>query len=103
MDEQLGNKRDVLASQQCKLVDLQDRSRRNNLIVFGIPEAPGETNDDLIAEVLTGMFEKRLGGSVKTIERIHRLGKKCEDKTRPVLCGSFTLMKRLRYLRIAAS
>lgn len=33
----------ALRSQQAKLVDLEDRSRRSNLVVFGIPEEPNES------------------------------------------------------------
>lgn len=38
----------VTCSQQEKLVDLEDRSRRDNMIVFGIPEQEQERETDEI-------------------------------------------------------
>lgn len=60
-----------------KIVDLEDRSRRNNLMVFGIPEAPGETKDSLRSKVLRDVFEEKLGIHVNT-------GRKT-NKNRPVV------------------
>lgn len=79
----------TVRSQARKLVDLEDRSRRNNLLVFGIQEDRNETEEELRKKVLLDVFDKRLGVKVNTVERIHRLGKKREDKTRPVIMRLF--------------
>ena len=42
-----------------KLIDLDDRSRRNNLRVDGIPETPGETWEDC-EEKLQRVFQEKL-------------------------------------------
>lgn len=67
------------------LVDLDDRSRRNNVLVFGIPEKPGETADDLTQTVVEGVFKNVLGVQVSSTERIHRIGRKQNGRSRPVV------------------
>ncbi|CAN8026724.1 unnamed protein product [Ixodes persulcatus] len=71
--------------QQTKITNLEDRARRNNLIVFGIPETRSETDDELKTKVISDVFEQQLGVTGKTVVRIHRLGKKKEGKCRPVI------------------
>lgn len=59
------------------------------MLVFGIPEGENETEEELKQKVLHDVFDKRLGVKVNTVERIHRLGKKRNDKTRPVIMRLF--------------
>ena len=55
-----------------KLIDLEDRSRRNNLRVDGILETPGETWEDC-EEKLQQVFQEKLGLECPIeIERAHR-------------------------------
>uniref|UniRef100_A0A6B0V1R4 Putative transposase domain-containing protein n=1 Tax=Ixodes ricinus TaxID=34613 RepID=A0A6B0V1R4_IXORI len=61
---------------QRKLRSLEDYSRRNNLVVFGIPEDNNETADTLKSKVLDGVFEETLGIRVNTVERLHGVGRK---------------------------
>lgn len=68
-----------------KLVDLEDRSRRNNVLVFGIAEKPGETTDDLKQSVVEGVFKTMMGVQVSSTERIHRVGRKQSARPRPVV------------------
>lgn len=82
-------------SQQEKIVELEDRSRRNNLIVFGIEEKNNETNDDIRSKVLVDVFEERLGVKVTTVERIHRLGRKQDGKIRPVIVRFFDYNEKI--------
>lgn len=44
---------------QEKPVELEDRIRRNNLIVFGIPEAINETESDLREMVIGELFSEK--------------------------------------------
>lgn len=73
---------------QLHLEDLEDRSRRNNLRLRGIPEATGA--EDLAATV-SAIFQIILGPTPPSVEmdRVHRtLGPKSTDPVRPrdVLC-----------------
>lgn len=69
---------------QSKLVDLENRSRRNNLLVFGISAAGSESEAELREKVVKGIFHDRLGVKCTTIARIHRLGKPVSSR-RPVI------------------
>lgn len=65
----------TIQSLQAKVVDLEDRSRRSNLIVFGLPEEPKETDTILKQKVITELFNNKLGVPCSSVGRIHRLGK----------------------------
>ena len=54
-----------------KLIDLEDRSRRNNLRVDGIKERPNETWEDYENELHT-LFKESLGIE-EEVERAHRV------------------------------
>ena len=79
-----------------KLVDLEDRSRRDNLVFFNIPEAADGTNESceqLVVDVI-GHTGIKMGDV--WIDRAHRLGpisKKKEGKTRPII-AKFTYHKQ---------
>ncbi|XP_070394804.1 uncharacterized protein [Dermacentor albipictus] len=64
---------DTVRQQAKKLVEFENRGRRNNLLVFGVPEKANETESDLRAAVVDNIFKKELGVHVTTIERIHLL------------------------------
>ncbi|KAH6939678.1 hypothetical protein HPB50_020431 [Hyalomma asiaticum] len=64
--------------------DLENRSRRNNLVIHGLLEPPQETPDTLLASV-TGLLSDKLGVHCDVIERCHRLGARRHDKGRPVI------------------
>ena len=82
---------------EAKAQDLEDRSRRNNIVIFGVPENdnPRDENcDNLICNILR---EHNILDSKDThqglLERAQRLGQKKPDQVRPrpiiVCCGSF--------------
>lgn len=64
-------------------MDLEDRSRRSNVVVFGISEDPAESEADLRRKVITDTFEKKLNVKCDSVARIHRLGKGATN--RPVI------------------
>lgn len=71
-----------------KVDDLECRSRRNNLLFYGIPKDPEETNDSCeqkVKELLT--TKMALPDDIK-FERVHRVGNK---PTSPVIacCSSY--------------
>uniref|UniRef100_A0A6M2D579 Putative transposase domain-containing protein n=1 Tax=Rhipicephalus microplus TaxID=6941 RepID=A0A6M2D579_RHIMP len=73
----------MMAWQNSKLVDLEDRSRRSNLVVHGIAESACEEEESLKTKVISNVFKKKLGVECKSIARIHRLGR--EEGQRPVI------------------
>ena len=82
---------------ESKAQDLEDRSRRNNLIIFGVPEnsSPAEEDcDRLVCEMLSkyNILDKD-DCHRGLLERAHRLGRKVQDQPRPrpiiICCGSF--------------
>lgn len=66
-----------------KLTDLEDCSRRSNLVIFGIPEDPSEKHSDLKQKVLNDLFSVKLEVSCLSVGRIHRLGR--NGNPRPVI------------------
>ena len=70
--------------------DLEDRSRRNNLKITGLPEEHSETWEQSATKVLKLIKEKcKVTGKIE-IERAHRIGKK-SNRPRPII------VKFLRY------
>ncbi|XP_065639545.1 uncharacterized protein LOC136072299 [Hydra vulgaris] len=68
-----------------KSIDLENRSRRNNLRIDGLKESPGESWDDCEKEVKK-FFNNQLKISKEVvIERAHRIGKKKDNKPRTIV------------------
>lgn len=55
----------VMTFQSKKLTDLEDRSRRSNLIIHGLEESAGETDETLKAKVVVDVFKSTLGVECK--------------------------------------
>ena len=72
-----------------KLIDLEDRSRRNNLRVDGIKERPNETWENWESELHT-LFKESLGIEEEVvIERTHRVKTDKNEKSntpRTIVC-----------------
>ena len=86
-----------------KVIDLQARSMRDNLLFFNMPENKGENTTEIIHEIL----ETKLGiedarDKVK-IERSHRIGKKRagNNKPRPIVV-KFNWHQDKEFVRINA-
>lgn len=67
-----------------KVDDLENRSRRNNSIIYEIEEPARESNEELLNGV-TAFFQNNLEVTTSVIERCHRLGRKVGNKPRPVI------------------
>lgn len=65
--------------------ELENRSRRSNLIIYGLEEMKDETSDKLEQAVNKDIIESVLELEPIQIERIHRLGRYAPNKTRPVI------------------
>ncbi|XP_077519803.1 uncharacterized protein LOC144129518 [Amblyomma americanum] len=89
----------TVRSLQDKFIDLEDRSRRNNLLVFGVKEKDEETQDDLKEAVIEGVFENTLGVQVSSVERIHRIGRKQGTRPRPVIIKLFDHREKMTILK----
>lgn len=68
-----------------RLDELDNRSRRSNLIVYGYLEDDRENQKDLDVEINEKIIRNVLKLEPVAIERIHRLGKATTNKVRPVI------------------
>lgn len=83
--EQVAHLQEVVSALELKVDDLENRSRRCNLIIYGIPENQNEDNSTLEETVTETVFKEKLEIDGVGIERIHRLGKPAANKTRPII------------------
>ena len=69
-----------------KLVDLEDRSRRNNIRFEGIKERENESWEDCENKIYD-LLENKLEMDIENvpIERAHRTGKKNKNRPRPIV------------------
>lgn len=74
-----------LSAMENRLDDLENRSRRSNLILYGIPENGKENDRDLAEMVNEDVIKKVLELEPVAIERIHRLGRPSANKARPII------------------
>ena len=65
-----------------KIIDLQARSMRDNLLFFNIPENERENTTDIVHKILEKMKIRDAQNTVR-IDRSHRIGKKREGNRKP--------------------
>ncbi|XP_049273600.1 uncharacterized protein LOC125759248 [Rhipicephalus sanguineus] len=85
MKDRIDKLETIVREQNDKLIDYENRSRRNNLLVFGLTESASESVQVLKRRIVNDIFSKVLGIEVTKVERIHRIGKVNPDKPRPVI------------------
>lgn len=90
-----------LTTLEAKIDELENRGRRNNLIIYGLTEIRTETTETLTKAVSDEVFQLKLGVSVNGIERIHRLGQKAENKVRPVIINFLDHREKVSILKAA--
>ncbi|XP_077560609.1 uncharacterized protein LOC144175401 [Haemaphysalis longicornis] len=83
--EQIASLSTTIQTLENKLDDLENRSRRSNLIIYGLPEAEDESSDTLEHAVNQKIVKGILDLDPVGIERIHRLGRPSSGKVRPVI------------------
>ena len=72
-----------------KLVDLEDRSRRNNLRINGIKEGKNKTWEECVERVNCFLVEKLdMDTSEIWIERAHQVGEKKRGQERQIVVQS---------------
>lgn len=90
---------EVIKRLEKRVDDLENRSRRSNLIVYGLTEREGETSKDLESAVNDNIIKGKLELEPVAIERIHRIGQPGTDKTRPVILKLLDSSKKMPILR----
>ena len=68
-----------------KTSDLEDRSKRNNLIFYNIEESPQENCDKKVDTLLQAQQMLHEGDNELAVDRAHRLGKREDGRTRPLI------------------
>lgn len=84
--------RDEHFTLQCRLDDYEDRSRRDNLILYGIPDSPTETwtqSEQKVRSLLVESFSLQL--PEEAISKAHRLGTFVVNKCRPIVVKFISL------------
>ena len=79
-----------------KLIDLEDRSRRNNLRIYGISESKYETWEKC-EEKVDEVFREKLGLDNIHIERAHRVKRGKNDKStkpRTIVCNLLSFKEK---------
>lgn len=81
-----------------RIDSLEDRGRRNNLVIFGVHEEDNENTKDLNQSVVERVFLDRLGVAVNTVERIHRTGQKNKERNRPFIVKFYDFSEKIKIL-----
>lgn len=84
-----------------KIQNLEANSKRNNVILHGLPEKEEEMHDDLNTLVTSTLREIDVDIEKGEIDRLQRLGKKGDKtgKIRPILLATTTLQKKIQILK----
>ena len=87
-----------------KIVDLENRSRRNNLRIDGISESAEETPEECELKALE-LFASKLNVNNVTIERAHRTGninnERRKNKSRTIILKLLNYQDKIKILRNA--
>nr|XP_050023997.1 uncharacterized protein LOC126518196 [Dermacentor andersoni] len=101
-EQSLAELNEEIASLRRNVHNLENYSRRNNLLVYGIQESEAETVNSLKEHLLTEMFERKLEIKVESLESLHRLGRKAVGKVRPVIIRFSDFTEKAELLRNAS-
>jgi hypothetical protein len=82
-DFRITNVANTLTNRSETIEDLQQYTRRNCVIVTGIPEEVDEKTDDAVIKIASEMMELPLEDT--DIDRSHRIGRPRNGKARPVV------------------
>ncbi|XP_077532826.1 uncharacterized protein LOC144145177 [Haemaphysalis longicornis] len=78
--------------------ELENRSRRNNLLLHGFPEVPEETHDLLLSRI-SAWFTEQLEIECPGIERCHRIGRTHVVRPRPVIMKLLDFREKTNVLK----
>ena len=78
---------------QALLIDsLEQYSRRNCLLLHGVPETADEGTDQIFVDTVNSKLDVKL--KLKDLDRTHRIGKPKKDKIRPIIAKFARYNKR---------
>ena len=83
---------DYVNDLEADVEDLRQYSRRTNLLFHGIEEGDRESTDDKIMEVINTKLGLNL--TLDDVGRSHRLGRKVENRKRPIIARFVSYRKR---------
>lgn len=72
-----------------KIDDLENRSRRSNVLFYGIADGDPTESWEAVQKIVTDFCQNQLELTVSSIARAHRLGRFLPDKTRPIIAKFF--------------
>ncbi|KAH9384416.1 hypothetical protein HPB48_026423 [Haemaphysalis longicornis] len=98
VDEACINTSKLVLELVAKVDDLENRSRRNNILVYGVKEDQDEDSEELERKVNEEIFKKILGVEVNSIERIHRIGLKHAERHRPIILRFFNYVDKTKVM-----
>lgn len=80
-----------------KGVDSENRSRRNNLVFFGVSDSESETweQSELL---LKNICKENLNLELQSVERVHRIGRYNVSKNRPIIVNFASYKEKSRVL-----
>ena len=85
LQSQVDNLQSEVELRSMVLEDLQQYSRRNCILVTGVPEEPSENTDKLIKEKELSTEKMEVPLNDKDIDRSHRVGKPKAGKARAII------------------
>ena len=89
--------RSTVSMQGDRVEELQQYTRRNCLLVTGIPESTGENTDELIQEIAREKIKIELKDN--DIDRTHRTGQSYNGKPRPIVVKFTRYSARNNFMR----
>ena len=84
-----------------KLIELEDRSRRNNLRFDGLAEYTNETWDNCERKIQKNLSDKLEITEDVEIERCHRMGKRKGNRSRTIICKFLRFKDKQKILKNA--
>lgn len=70
---------------QGKSVEIEDRSRRQNLVFYGVDDTDRFENSDQSEKLIQRICEDNLGIQLKSVQRAHRIGRFTGKAKRPII------------------
>lgn len=77
--------------------DLQQYTRRNCVVVTGVPEVGGENTDDIIVQLSNDKMKVPL--TETDLDRTHRIGNRTGDKPRPIVVKFSRYNTRYKFIK----
>lgn len=96
---QIDNLSGIVTELISKNDDLENRSRRNNIIFHGLAEQSKETSADLLANI-SRLITATLKIECPQIERCHRIGRVREGHPRPVILKLLNFNSKFSVLKM---